>query len=676
MLSSVPAVQRTVKKAIVERLQQAHARVLLPETGGEVRAEVALLHDVATITLETSGDGLHKRGYRPVVGAAALKETLAAGLVQLSVWQPSRALVDPFCGSGTIAIEAAMLARNIAPGRRRGFACERWASFPSGVWERAREEAEAAPRGELAMAIHASDIDERAVALTRRAAMEAGVERDVHCKVQAFEQLRSTQQYGSIITNPPYGMRLGDDERELAMLYRSMPMVFKGLTTWSFHILTGRLDLEEMVGQQASRRRKLYNSQIECTYFTFLGPKPPREMRAEQAQPIQQAQRMEQVDDTLPGQSDEAHAGEVSAHEPQAMRQENRPHERPTPRATDKVESAMAAFGGLRERDERELAQFAERFEKNVRHLRRYPVRGVTCYRVYERDCPDVPLIVDRYEDCVHVAEYEREHSRTMAQQADWWARAIAIIARVCEVPEGNVFTKQKHRQRGLSQHERISDEQRTLVAQEGGLRFEVNLTDYVDTGLFLDHRLTRAMFRDQVRAMGKTCRVLNLFCYTGAFTVYAADGGCGSSVSVDLSNTYLSWAQRNLGLNSLYRKQHELVRMDVLEFLHSCKDSERFDLVICDPPTFSNSKSTEEDWQVAQSQAELFPLLRRVLSPQATVYFSNNYRRFKLDEDLLARVGLSAREISRQTIPPEYRNERIHRCWKLRVGEGPQERV
>jgi 23S rRNA (guanine2445-N2)-methyltransferase / 23S rRNA (guanine2069-N7)-methyltransferase len=671
-LSSVPAVQRTVKKAIVERLQDKHARMLLPETLAPVRLEISILHDIATLTLDTSGVGLHKRGYRPVVGAAALKETLAAGLVMLSAWHPSRPLIDPFCGSGTIAIEAAMIARNIAPGMLRGFDCELWRAFPSAVWEAAREEAKAAPKGELGFTIHASDVDERAIALVRRAAAAAQVDRDIHCKVLAFSELQSKTgygaEYGSIITNPPYGMRLGDDERELLTLYRSMPLVFKRFPTWNFHVLTGRLDLEDIVGQQATRRRKLYNSQIECTYFTFLGPKPPREVlatphatakrsdaslteAAEDARVIRS--EVEGIEDTTNDADAEAHAS-VAESAPRF----SRPAQRDTP-----------AFGGLRERDERELAQFEDRLVKNVRHLRKYPSRGITCYRVYERDCPDVPLIVDRYEDHVHVAEYEREHSRTFAQQTDWWQRATEAIARAFEVPLAHVHTKQKHRQRGLTQHEKISDEKQTIIAQEGGLRFEVNLTDYIDTGLFLDHRLTRGMFRDVARSLHGSARVLNLFCYTGAFTVYAAHGGCATSVSVDLSNTYLSWAERNLKLNGLLNSNHELVRADTIEFLAQHKPGPHFDLVICDPPTFSNSKSTEEDWQVAQSQGELFTRLRGLLAPGAVVFFSNNYRRFKLDEELVQRLGFSCREITKQTIPPEYRNDRIHRCWRMQLG-------
>lgn len=768
-LSSVPAVQRTVKKAIVDRLQDKHARVLLPETGAPVRIEISLLHDTATLTLDTSGVGLHKRGYRPVVGAAALKETLAAGLVQLSAWHSSRPLVDPFCGSGTIAIEAAMIARNIAPGMLRGFDCEQWTLFPTGIWEDAREQARSAPRGDLRFAIHASDIDDRAIALVRRAATAAGVERDVHAKVLAFEALQSKSgygaEYGSIITNPPYGLRLGEDEQQLLALYESMPLIFKKFPTWSFHILTGRLDLEDIVRQKASRRRKLYNSQIECTYFTFLGPKPPREQPTQARATTDHAalttlQAPSALESTLDAEqsaqsarddverdenerdevesTDSAGAADTRNHTSRQAAADNHPahaklsrdnitergasmndasssdaysedilpNELPgddntsddaNPRTTQaslsspqdiaspvarpdtysSYESAFSsrprshetpAFGGLRERDERELAQFADRLAKNVRHLRRYPARGITCYRVYERDCPDVPLIVDRYEQHVHVAEYEREHSRTFAQQSDWWQRASQIIAQACDVPLANVHTKQKHRQKGLSQHEKISDDKQTIIAHEGGLQFEVNLTDYIDTGLFLDHRITRSLFRDAARAAQGSARVLNLFCYTAAFTVYAAHGGCKSSVSVDLSNTYLSWAERNLRMNNLWGSQHELVRADTLAFLADHEQGPHYDLVICDPPTFSNSKSTEEDWQVAQSQGQLFSLLRGVLAPNATLFFSNNYRRFKLDEDLIARLGFSCREISKQTLPPEYRNDRIHRCWKMIV--------
>jgi 23S rRNA (guanine2445-N2)-methyltransferase / 23S rRNA (guanine2069-N7)-methyltransferase len=238
-----------------------------------------------------------------------------------------------------------------------------------------------------------------------------------------------------------------------------------------------------------------------------------------------------------------------------------------------------------------------------------------------------------------------------------------SIIAEELGVAVSHVHVKEKHRQRGRTQHEKQGESRNTIVAQEGGLKFEVNLTDYIDTGLFLDHRQTRQMVREQ--AAGK--RFLNLFCYTGSFTVYAAAGGAASTTSVDLSNTYLEWAQRNLALNGLWPGKHRLVKSDVLEFLRAGEDREpRYELVVVDPPTFSNSKSTEEDWEVAKHHRDVFELLTPRLAPGAVVYFSNNYRRFKLDEELLRGLGYTLREITSQTIPADYRNKRIHRCWRL----------
>lgn len=631
-LTSVPACQRTVKKGIVDRLMAAHRTSTLPETGPTVSIEIALLHDVATITLDTSGAGLHKRGYRPMVGEAALKETLAAGLVQLSVWRPDRPLIDPFCGTGTIAIEAALWGMGLPPGIHREFDAEQWPGMHD-AWRAARDEARSVTPRDLGFAIHASDIDDRALDFARQAAKLAGVDRSIHFKKMPFERLESKAEHGCIITNPPYGVRLGE-EAEIERLYRSMPVVLRGLPTWSFHILTGRLDLEQIFGQQATRRRKFYNSRIECWYFSFLGPKPPL-VRPE----------TDHRDDHIDSPPNDSEPEQPPLAPPPPV---------PAP-----------AFGGLRERDLREIRDFGACLAKNVRHLRRYPSRGITCYRVYERDQVDVPIIIDVYEGRVHIAEYEREHSRSMAQQADWWDAVRETVAATVGVPVNQVYAKEKHRQRGLTQHEKQAESGESIVVQEGGLKFEVNLRDYIDTGLFLDHRLTRAMVRDQ--ACGK--RFLNLFCYTGAFTVYAAAGGAASTCSVDLSHTYLDWARRNLELNGLWSPRHALVRSDVMEWLRRHPRTPSYDLAVVDPPTFSNSKSTQEDWEVAEGHSALLSLLLPLMSPGGVIYFSTNYRRFKLDEESLTRMGANWREISQQTVPPEYRNTRIHRCWRIIAG-------
>lgn len=711
-ISSEPAAQRATKRAIVDRLQHAYATNdlpgLLPETGPRVQIEVAIVKDVATLTIDTSGAGLHKRGYRSgLVGEAALKETLAAGIVQLSVWRSGRALVDPFCGSGTIAIEAAMLARSIAPGLNRTFDAEFWLKPKSAyssaadqplidpkIWSDVRDEARASVVPErLDPPIHASDIDDRALALARASAKAAGVERDIHFLKRDARDLDTKLDFGVIITNPPYGVRLNaDDMRELDALYRALPSTFRRLPTWSFSIFTGRLDLERLFGQVATRRRKLYNSTIECTLFTFLGPKPRGPHRNEPEEILADEPELTALEDSgppderpesepeLPTVAVEPGSVESTEPAPPPPSTPTLPTPPPTatpapvapPKRTERNTPHHSAppspvFGGLRERDEREAQEFARCLQNNLRHLRKFPARGIHCYRVYERDVPDVPLIVDRYHDYFHVAEYERAHSRTAAQQADWFDRMRRAIADTAGVPTDHVIMKEKHRQRGTSQHEKLDDAGRTMTVLEGSppLKFEVNLTDYIDTGLFLDHRQTRQMVREQ--AAGK--RVLNLFCYTGSFTVYAASGGCTSSVSVDLSNTYLAWAKRNMQLNALFSPAHRAVCADVMEFLreHPKPGPEgAYDLVITDPPTFSNSKSLQDDWEVGMKHAEMLQLLVPLLSPQASVFFSNNYRRFKLDESAVAAAGLSIREITSRTIPAEYRNRRIHRCWKF----------
>lgn len=600
VLSSVPAVQRATKKAIVERLMQAHGVERLPETGPTYAVEVSLLHDEATLTIDTSGAGLHKRGYRTSVGEAQLRETMAAGLVLLSYWHPGRPFMDPFCGTGTIAIEAAMIGRNIAPGLKRSFAGESWPQVPASLWSEAREQAGAAALPVLEHRLVATDIDERALSQARHHARNADVEPDIHFQQRAFEDVAARVGYGCLITNPPWGERLGDRE-QLESLYRSFPLVLRRLDTWSHFILTGYPGFERLIGQEATRRRKLYHANIETTYYQFHGPAPggaagPREM---------------------------------------------------TP-----------VFGGLDEKADKQAEMFATVLGKHARHLRKWPQRGITCYRLYDRDIPEVPLVVDVYEGHLHVAEYERPHEHTPAQHADWLDRMMETACATLGVERDKAFLKSRGRQRGLSQYERVSDTGYTLVVGEQGLRFEVNLSDYVDTGLFLDHRLTRAMVRQ--RAGGK--RFLNLFAYSGAFTVYAAAGGAEHTTSVDLSATYLDWAERNLLLNGFDDGRHQLVQADAMTYLDSLKPGETFDLMVIDPPTYSNSKRTEEDWDVQARHTDLLAAASNHLEPGGWIYFSTNFRKFKPAFP----ANLIAREISQQTVPADFRNKKIHRCWVL----------
>ena len=652
-LSSVPACQRMVKKAIAEKLLKAHKVSRLDETGATYQVEVSLLKDEVTLTIDTSGSGLHKRGYRPVVGRAPLRETLAAGLVLLSFWKAGRPLIDPFCGTGTIPIEAAMIGRNMAPGLGRRFAAEDWSTMDASLWNEARRQARDLARPKLEERIMGTDIDASALDLARFHAGQAGVANDIHFQQRDFHDLLSKRQYGCLITNPPYAERLGTTS-EVEQLYRDMPDVLRRLKTWSHFIFTAYPNFEELVGQEANRRRKLYNSRIECTYYQFHGPRPTDEQKQG---PVSQIETTSQAGDAHPGACPSGATGVP----PVPDQESSQPPKDRVPQRNPQTTSQ--AFGGLTEKAKEQAEIFRNRLIKRARHLRRWPRKqGITCYRLYERDEPQVPLVVDRYEDCLHITEYERPHDRSPAEHADWLDLMARTAADALEVDRSKTFLKRRQRQRGTRQHERLGDENRLFVVHEGCLKFQVNLSDYVDTGLFLDHRITRSMVREE--AKGK--RFLNLFGYTGAFTVYAAAGGAESTVTVDLSNTYLDWAELNLGLNELAGPAHRFIRRDAMEYLSQLPEEPCFDLAVVDPPTFSNSKRTEDVWDVQRDHVALLKAVFQRISPGGVVYFSTNFRRFKLAEAELE--GVTIREISRQTLPPDFRNRRIHRCWRFEL--------
>ncbi|MGH7134963.1 MAG: bifunctional 23S rRNA (guanine(2069)-N(7))-methyltransferase RlmK/23S rRNA (guanine(2445)-N(2))-methyltransferase RlmL, partial [Pirellulales bacterium] len=600
-----------------------HRTQTLPETGTQYTVEVAFLDNQATLTLDTSGTGLHKRGYRRLVAEAQLKETLAAALVLLSFWKPDRPLIDPFCGSGTIPIEAALIGRNLAPGLNRSFAAESWPRVGEHLWSEARVEARDLTRPNLPIKIIGTDIDEQVLSLARYHAAQAGVADDIHFQQREFRDLTSKKEYGCVICNPPYGERMGEGD-ELEVLYASMPLVLRRLKTWSHYVLTAFPEFEALVGRPADRRRKLYNGRIECTYYQFHGPKPARgigerhdagegqntskmeadkETRGGRAQGIGEGLRDDEAQSVAKIEDDKETRGQGDK-EIRSTSESNADVAITLPLSPCPLVSLSAsppaarcfprqAFGGLSPKAQEQAEIFARRLAARARHLRRWPKRGITCYRLYDRDVPEVPLIVDRYEDCLHMAEYERPHDRSPAEHADWLDLMAKTAADTLEVPRKNVFMKRRERQRGTNQYERFAEQGRTLVVNEGGLKFRVNLSDYLDTGLFLDHRVTRSLVRDA--AAGK--RFLNLFGYTGSFTVYAAAGAATATTTVDLSNTYLDWAQDNLRLNGLAAATHRFVRDDAASFLKFHRPGPAFDLAVVDPPTFSNRKKTDDIW-------------------------------------------------------------------------------
>ncbi|MBO9542336.1 class I SAM-dependent RNA methyltransferase [bacterium] len=285
-LSSVPACQGVVKKAIVEAMKRRYRREVFAETGARYRILVALHKDVATLTLDTTGIGLHKRGYRKLTAPAPLKETMAAALVTLSRWHPDRYLIDPFCGSGTIPIEAGLMARNIAPGLNRDFDASDWRVVPKGVWAEAQQEAQDLVRRDAEIrGIYGSDISAEVLSTARYHAKEAGLENDIFFEKKALKDFQTKKKYGTIITNPPYGERLGD-KPEVDQLYRDMGKVFAPLDTWGIYVLTPHVGFERLFDRVAHKKRKLYNGNIRCDLYQYFGKRPPREQVVDETEPV------------------------------------------------------------------------------------------------------------------------------------------------------------------------------------------------------------------------------------------------------------------------------------------------------------------------------------------------------------------------------------------------------
>ena len=307
------------------------------------------------------------------------------------------------------------------------------------------------------------------------------------------------------------------------------------------------------------------------------------------------------------------------------------------------------------------LQMFENRLTKVYRHISKLARRQhITCYRVYDDDIPEFPFSIEIYEDHVYIAEYNRKHGMEEEAHEAWLDNCLELISKVLEIPPGKIWVKQRQRKENRqSQYEKLSIESHVMTAHEAGLQFKVNLSDYLDTGLFLDHRITRGMVRDEA----KDKKVLNLFCYTGSFSVYAAAGGAAEVTSVDLSKTYLAWAEENMRLNGFDSPQHTFVHADVLQYLDTLKLN-TYDLVIVDPPTFSNSKRMKDFLDIQRDHVDLLNKVLLATKKDGVVYFSNNYRRFILESDKIN--ASSIKDITNQTLPFDFQQKLIRKCYRL----------
>lgn len=587
-----------VKDAIVDSFTRKNLpRPNVDRESPDLRINVWLNKETAHISLDLSGEGLHLRGYRDGTGMAPIKENLAAAIVMRSGWVPGTPLLDPMCGSGTLLIEAAMLATDRAPGLHRGhWGFGGWAQHDDGIWKEVKAEAQTRARQGLAAyesRFYGSDVDARVIERARRNARRAGIGELIDFDVKDVAQLNNPLPkgpYGTVISNPPYGERLESEPALIALhslLGRIMKSQFGG---WNLSVFSASPELLSCLQLRADKQFKAKNGPLDCVQKNY-------------------------------------HLAESEGGKP-----------------------AMLA------------EDFANRLRKKLKKFEKWARQeGIECYRLYDADLPEYNVAIDRYADWVVVQEYAPPKTVDAHKARQRLFDIIAATIAVLDMAPNKLVLKTRERQKGKNQYQKMAEKGDFIEVQEYNARLWVNLTDYLDTGLFLDHRIARRMLGQ----MSKGKDFLNLFSYTGSASVHAGLGGARSTTTVDMSRTYLEWAERNLRLNGLTGRAHRLMQADVLGWLR--ESTEQFDLIFIDPPTFSNSKRMEDAFDVQRDHIRLMTDLKRLLRKGGTIMFSNNKRGFRMDHDGLAALGLKAQEISQKTLSQDFaRNRQIHNCWLI----------
>ncbi|MBW8368901.1 MAG: bifunctional 23S rRNA (guanine(2069)-N(7))-methyltransferase RlmK/23S rRNA (guanine(2445)-N(2))-methyltransferase RlmL, partial [Arenimonas sp.] len=575
----------------------------------DLRISLVVRKGRAIVSIDIGGGSLHRRGWRQSQGEAPLKENLAAAMLVRGGWQKiyadGGALLDPMCGSGTLLIEGALMAADVAPGlhRLKGKLPTRWKQFDEELWNGI--EAQARQRAEVGLAalkpvFFGADVDPASLHSAVANADRAGIAELIRFDRAPVSALKAPgPSRGLVVCNPPYNARLVAD----AALYRELGDALRSaVPDWRAVLLCGSDELAQASGLRAAKRYAFFNGTLECALVVCDPVQPP-------ARPPREAKPL-----------------------------------------TDGAQMV------------------ANRLRKNLKRFKSWREReGVFAWRAYDADLPEYSAAVDVYvEDggeartFVHVQEYEAPATIPEADSRRRFGELLDAVREVFAVPTEQVSIKTRARGKGGSKYGQMDKRGELVAVREGQASLLVNLFDYLDTGLFLDHRPIRLRIGREAR--GK--RMLNLFAYTGAASVHAAVGGARSTTSVDLSATYLEWAGKNLALNAAAGRSHQLVQADVMSWLAA--DRGQYDLIFCDPPTFSNSARAQD----FDTQADHVRLLRACcsrLAPDGLLLFSNNFRRFKLDQAAIAEFATCI-EISPRTIDPDFeRNPRIHRCWELR---------
>ncbi len=567
-----------------------------------VRINLHIEGATATVSLDLSGESLHRRGYRVTGCLAPLKETLAAALVALSGWldtDPPSTLLDPMCGTGTLLIEAALMVADSAPGLSRSyFGFMGWTQHDARLWENlvkeavAREEAGFSRKWPIFLGY---DADPKVVAAARKNIEKAGLADFIRVKQAELARLQPPSHTGMLLSNLPYGERLSETE-EVSYLYRAYGRIVRErFGGWKTGVFISNPELIDSFTLSWGKKYRLYNGALPCRLL--LGSAP------------------ENTD------------------EPFKWRTKSTPGE----------------------------SEFANRLDKNMKKFLKWSEKeGITCFRVYDRDLPEFNISIDLYGKWVHVQEYAPPKSIDPELASARFSHALQSIREVLGVRRERIFIKTRRRQKGSEQYQQKDSRKKMYEIREGECYFLVNFTDYLDTGLFLDHRPIRLRIAREV--LGK--KFLNLFGYSGTVTVHAAIGGAQATTTVDLSANYLHWTRMNLSLNGFAENIHSTVKADCLVWLE--ENQAKYDLIFVDPPTFSNTKKENRVFDIQRDHTRLIKLAMERLEPGGMLIFSTNFRKFSLNDE----VGdfFNVKEITRETIPFDFsRNPRIHQSWEIR---------
>jgi len=594
----------TIKDAIVDQFRALGMdRPNVDKKSPDISFQARLVRDHVSIYLDFSGRGLFQRGYREHSGAAPLKEHLAAAIIKRSGWlnDTSKPLVDPMCGSGTILIEAVMMAANYAPGIDRatwGFA--HWLGLEDDIWQEQLSNAvEQSNNGldKLKAKVFGVDIDSRVLRTAQQNARNAGVQQFIEFTCKDANKMNNVYGVpGTILFNPPYGERIG----ELPELVESFVLLGNKLkqqfVDWRISILTANVELLSMLKLASFKRYKFKNGPLDCQLANYL------------------------VDD-----------------------------------------KQAAGINSNAEFEQKDSA-FANRLIKNKKNLKNWLKKEqIECYRLYDADIPEYNVAIDLYGEYLVIHEYSAPSTIEESKATKRLQEVIYFAPKVLDIPTDKVVLKTRSKQKGTNQYEKLNKSKQAITVSEYGAKLKVNLWDYLDTGLFLDHRKTRQI----VAQKSKNKSLLNLFAYTGSVSLQAALHGASSITTVDMSNTYLNWAQDNFSLNKLTSHKYQFVQADCLKWLK--ENTQQFDVVFIDPPTFSNSKRMEDSFDVQRDYLGVIADARKSLTDKGEIIFTNNKRNFKMDFEAIEKLGLNAKSITELTRDKDFqRNKHIHNSWLI----------